>query len=128
MTGETPGLRLTLRGLLDGQDLARSLAGHAVELLSRPSFRAGIVGSAAIGALCARAGMRPVPALVLMMVAHTAAERLWEMAEDIHETAVAQREYLKQREPLVFHGFGCPGHTPGAPAESCLKPDAPSPL
>lgn len=107
MTGaETPSFRLVITRPADGQDLARSLAGHAAELLSRPSFRAGIIGSAAIGALCARAGMRPVPALVLMMIAHTTAERLYEMAEDIHQAAVAQQEY--QREPL--------------------NPDAPSPL
>jgi hypothetical protein len=79
---------------VDGRELARTFAGTAVDMLSRPSFRAGIIGSAVVGALCSRAGMRPAPALVLMIIAHGAAERLWDMAEDIHETAVAQRDHL----------------------------------
>jgi hypothetical protein len=81
---------------VDGRELARAFAGTAVDMLSRPSFRAGLVGSAVVGAVCARAGMRPAPALVLMIVAHGAAERLWDMAEDVHGAALDQREYLKR--------------------------------
>jgi hypothetical protein len=90
---ETPSFRLAFvrSGPPRGpEEVAQDIARTAVEMFSRPSFRAGVVSSAVVGTLCMRAGMRPLPALALMMVAHSAGERLFQMAEDIHGTVMEQ--------------------------------------
>lgn len=90
------GLRLTLPPL-DGEELARSFAGQLARAVARPSFRAGVVVSTVTGAVCMRSGMRPWVAFAFMMAAHASGERLYQMAEDIHETAVVQRAYLNEQ-------------------------------
>lgn len=78
----------------DGREFARSLATSMAECFSRPSWRAGVVGSTVVGAVCMRQGMRPLPTFLLMVMAHYAAESLYGMAEDIRDNVatLAARE------------------------------------
>lgn len=80
---------ITLRLPADGRELARGLAAGMAECFSRPAFRAGVVGSAVAGAVCMRQGMRPLPAFLVMLMAHYAAEGLYGMAEDIRDNVAA---------------------------------------
>ena len=79
---------------VDGRELARSLASGMVECFSQPSFRAGMVGSSVVGAVCLQRGMGKLPTFLLMLMAHYAAAGLYEMAEDIRDDlhALASRE------------------------------------
>lgn len=72
-----------------GRDALREFAGGVAECFTRPSFRAGLVGSTVAGAVCMRQGMRPLPAFLIMLMAHYAAEGLYGMAEDIRDNVAA---------------------------------------
>ena len=76
--------------------IAHTVAGKLVDSFQRPSFRAGVAGATVTGALCMRAGMRPAATFLVMLLAYSSAEQLWRMAEDIHETSIAQRAYLEK--------------------------------
>lgn len=88
-----PSFSLALKPV-DGRELARSVASGMVEMFSQPSFRAGMVGSSVVGAVCLQRGMGKLPTFLLMLMAYYAAAGLYEMAEDIRDDlhALASRE------------------------------------
>jgi hypothetical protein len=79
---------------VDAGELAHTAADGIIDAFRRPEFRAGLAVALVTTAFLARGRMRPGPAIAIAMLAGNAAERLYGMAGDIHETAVAQREHL----------------------------------
>lgn len=60
-----------------------------------------------------------------------AARKAWQVAEDVHALAAEAAEAANDRAwaaeiaGLSYCGADCPGHTTGAPGESCMRaPDA----
>jgi hypothetical protein len=76
-------------------EMAQKVTKAAVAVFSKPSARAGLGASMLFGLVLVRAGLRPFPAALLGVAFGTTVERLYQMAEDVHETAIAQREYLE---------------------------------
>ena len=92
------GDSITLR-LPKGNDVLPDLAGSVVrsiiEDFRKPSARAGFCVATLVTVMLARAGARPFSAIPIAIMAGLTAERLYQMAEDVHDTAIAQREYLE---------------------------------
>lgn len=75
-------------------ELAGGLVRQLMADVRRPSWRAGFASSVAMAALLKRAGARPGLAFLACAAAWLATERLYEMAEDVHQAALAQRAHL----------------------------------
>jgi hypothetical protein len=95
-------------------DIAHGALDQLLDDFSRPSYRAGFGVSVLSAAVLSKLGARMSVAVIVSVMIGLSVERLYEMAEDVHGKLTA--EPVK----LLFHGFGCPGHTTGMPAESCL--------
>ena len=75
-------------------DIARDAVAMFVDDFRRPSFRAGFGAALLTTAMLARAGARPGLAVFVSLMVGAAVEKLYAMTEDIHETSLAQRDYL----------------------------------
>lgn len=94
----------------------REIVAQVAEDMAQPAARAGLGASLLTSALLARARMGFVPTIVIALMIGVSVEQLYAMAEDIHAKLAPPQ--------LVFHGYGCPGHTTGKPAESCMTDEA----
>ena len=63
----------------------------------RPEYRAGFCVGVLLAVILERQGMRPLPSALLGAMAAMSVERLYVMAADVHETSIAQREYLERQ-------------------------------
>jgi hypothetical protein len=90
---------MDFRGSLDpGErvgELASGVVRSIVKDLRDPASRAGLCTSLLVTAMLARSGARAIVAIPIGVMAGLTAERLYQMAEDVHDTAIAQREYLE---------------------------------
>lgn len=77
-------------------ELARSAVKGVLSNLSRPSYRAGLGSSLLFTVFLAKNHVRPTIAIPLAVMLGATVEKLYEMAEDVHETALAQRTYLER--------------------------------
>lgn len=96
-----PGLSLPSGTVSDedlmlARDLARGAARGLVRVVATPASRAGLVAAVGTAALMARAGARPLLSVSVAVLAGVTAEKLYKMAEDVHDTALAQGAYLKK--------------------------------
>lgn len=78
-------------------DLAAKVMRGMVADFKRPEYRAGFGAGLIVTLLLERQGMRALPAIFLGALTAVSVERLYVMAEDIHETALAQRAYLERQ-------------------------------
>lgn len=81
-------------------DVIRAIAHGAVDSFiedwSRPAYRAAFAVSSVSAIIVMRLGASMLQAIIIGALVHVSAERLYEMAEDIHETALAQKAYLER--------------------------------
>lgn len=100
-------------------ELAHDVIDGLAANFSDPAYRVEFFAALITVVPCARMRLRFLPTMLVALAAGKAAAWAYTLAEEIRAGHAA-------RVPLVFHGFGCPGHTTGAPAESCMgDPDAP---
>ena len=77
-------------------DLAAKVVRDMVADFKRPEYRAGFVAGMVVSGILMRQGMRMLPACFIGALGAVSVEKLYVMAADVHETAIAQREYLEQ--------------------------------
>ena len=76
------------------RDIANEFVASFTEGMSQPATRAGFISSMLTSMLCARARLGFLPSVAIAVMVGVSVEHLYGMAEDIHETAVAQQDYL----------------------------------
>lgn len=78
-------------------EIASAAVRSLVRDLQNPAARAGACASLLTAALLARSGARAIVAVPIALMMGLTVEKLYEMAEDIHEVSLAQQEYLRKQ-------------------------------
>lgn len=86
---------IRVNGDADAGELAHLVVDKIVADFRRPAYRAGFGAALLTTAIFARMGARPGVVIFTALMVGAAVERLYGMAEDIHETSLAQRDYLR---------------------------------
>jgi hypothetical protein len=84
---------------LDPADKLRGAIHHfidvEVDLWTNPQYVTSWSAGMLVAAVCKKAGLPLVAALIISCAAALCAHELYDVVKDIHETALAQREYLE---------------------------------
>lgn len=112
-SGELPSPREVAHGVLDAM----------IENFRDPKYRVQFVTGVLATIPCTRARLPFLPAFVISMALAYTAGWAYESVEEIKSRLYVERAQ-KAPDPLLFHGFGCPGHTTGVPADCCTADDA----
>jgi hypothetical protein len=80
---------------MKASEIVDGLVDEFVEQWQGPAKRIGYAVSLAAVVVCARAGMRPAPSTLISCLAGLAAMRAYMLLDDVHQAALAQREYIR---------------------------------
>lgn len=76
------------------QGVVHGMVDSFLDDLTRPEFRAGFAASVAAALVTSKMRLGFIPSLVLSLAVGAATEKLTKVTIDVHEAAVAQRDYL----------------------------------
>lgn len=76
------------------QGVVHGMVDSFLEDLTRPEFRAGFAASVVAALVASKTRMGFIPSLVFSLAVGAATEKLTKVTIDVHEAAVAQRDYL----------------------------------
>ena len=81
---------------MSASEVLDDLAAQLADDLCLPEFRAGLIVTAITSALCAHAGIRFIPSLLLSVSAGYGAERAYVVVADMHQSAVATLDAYRE--------------------------------